>query len=801
MQLVVDHAAGEGAETGGAEADGEHLPGPDFGTGSGALRFPQIADQEAPAFHQRAAPETAPARQALKPQVAVAPLGVLDPDAGRERPARVGQPEPNADVMRLGRDHDLGQLNRGRVELPEQVLNAVDGEIVAVPEHVGERFGLDGEHGGVGHIQHAARVAAVRADHGRHGGDAGRIGEIRFEHLGRCAAGADVGQPQRSPGFVGRPIVEGAIQRRAEGAPEHTQARRHDQQQREAPRLDGRAGQVPKHHLHRCAADLAGDPGEGGEQHGEQAEEEHRHGDHEHGRSDQQERILVEAAEQVFGHQRARVLQLEEEQRADAHDDQIQVVALEGRFVLRTRGGADVVDHCGAVGAPGGPEQREEREARAGRSPDVGLAGQLDAQPRAAGQPVERRRKAQQRDRFLGHERTESKSKRDEQHPLDRGNRHDVPEPRAAALEQRDLGLLALDDHRRDEHEVEQDDADDLEGQDEQWDGGEELFGFVGVEGLDDFGFDAGALDFLGDGFKRAAEAQRSLGGEVRGESGAVNERQDFEPRAQCGQVAGHRLDQRFARSEKRERVRRFRRHLEMVATDAPVALCVVDRSDDAHHFNGDRGRVVLPGRVDGAARPQLEAPGFGGALADRHFNGGRRVGRGGRARLRPAALQQLDLVLHPLEIEDAAAVSRILLRRHIAELGHKEGRRGERFNGAGDIVAGDPQPSVDRLERFVGEVASQPVRGVEHADINLRVGHAVEVRLQPELPQRAAVDHSAGHQRDGQNHADGHGRHQPAVAVEPSHGNPQRGGPGGENGAQHGRSFSERTRGRWPQR
>ena len=222
-----------------------------------------------------------------------------------------------------------------------------------------------------------------------------------------------------------------------------------------------------------------------------------------------------------------------------------------------------------------------------------------------------------------------------------------------------------------------------------------------------------------------------------------------------------------------------------MVPPHAPVAIGVVDRRDDPHHLHRDRRGVVLPGRVDRPLRAQLEAARFRRALPDRHLDRRRSVRRRRAARRRPAPRHQLHLVPHALEVEHPPTIARILIRRRLAQLRHEEGRRGERLDRLGDVVAGQPQPTIDRRERLVRKPARQPVRRVQHAHIDFRVGYAAQIRLQAQLAQRAPVDHRARHQRHGQNHPDRDGRHQSAVAVQPAHRNPQRRRPGSEDGAE----------------
>ena len=124
---------------------------------------------------------------------------------------------------------------------------------------------------------------------------------------------------------------------------------------------------------------------------------------------------MLESAEEVFGDERARLLQLEEEQRAHADDDQVQVVALEDRFVLGPRGGARVRNDGRAVGTPGGPDQGDETQCRADGGVDVDLAGEFDSQAGTAGEPLEGGRIAEEGDRLAGDDRSHAHGQGDEQ--------------------------------------------------------------------------------------------------------------------------------------------------------------------------------------------------------------------------------------------------------------------------------------------------------------------------------------------------------------------------------------------------
>ena len=71
---------------------------------------------------------------------------------------------------------------------------------------------------------------------------------------------------------------------------------------------------------------------------------------------------------------------------------------------------------------------------------------------------------------------------------------------------------------------------------------------------------------------------------------------------------------------------------------------------------------------------------------------------------------------------------------------------------------------------------------GVEDADVEVGVGDAAEVGLEAEVLEGVAIDGGRGHQGDGEDDADGDGGHQSPVAVEPTHGDSERGRKGAKD-------------------
>ena len=320
---------------------------------------------------------------------------------------------------------------------------------------------------------------------------------------------------------------------------------------------------------------------------------------------------------------------------------------------------------------------------------------------------------------------------------------------------------MSIDDHRGDEHEIEEDDADDLESQHEQRDRGEELLGLVVVEDADDLGLDARSIDLLGDGLEGGAEANCGETGFVGDEGRALDLGVDLQSGAELGHVAGHRVDQGGLGGKEGECVGLLDRHVEVIAADAPVALGVVDRPNQTDDADADRLGVVAPGGVDVAGFAEAESARGGcvGSDGDVDDWGLIRCGSGGGGG--PLTIDQLDVVAHALEPEDARAVAGVFIGRDSADLGHEEGGGGERLFDVGDVIAGNAQPAVDGVERLLGQTAGEAVGGVEDADIEVGVGDAAQVGLQAEVLQGVAIDRGRGHQGDGEDDADADGGHQ----------------------------------------
>ena len=153
----------------------------------------------------------------------------------------------------------------------------------------------------------------------------------------------------------------------------------------------------------------------------------------------------------------------------------------------------------------------------------------------------------------------------------------------ASGLEQRDLGRLSFDDHRRDQDEIEEHDADDLQREDQERDRGEELLGLVVVQDPDDLSLDAGSIDLLGDGFEGGAEAHGGQAGFIGDKGAAFDLGVDLQASAKLGHVAGHGVDYRRLGREEGKGVGLFDGHVEVIASDSPIAFGVVDWTGQAH--------------------------------------------------------------------------------------------------------------------------------------------------------------------------------------------------------------------------
>lgn len=173
--------------------------------------------------------------------------------------------------------------------------------------------------------------------------------------------------------------------------------------------------------------------------------------------------------------------------------------------------------------------------------------------------------------------------------------------------------------------------------------------------------------------------------------------------------------------------------------------------------------------------RPQLKPARYSRRFPDRHLHRRRRSRRRRTRSRREPPRHHLYVLLHILEIQHPRPIPRILIRRRLPQLRHEERRRRQRLRPLRQMPTGDIQPTVNRAERLIRQTARQPVRGVEHAHVQLRIAGAAQVRLQTQVPQRPPINRRARHQRHRQHHTHRHRRHQTTVPIQPPDRDPKR--------------------------
>ena len=126
----------------------------------------------------------------------------------------------------------------------------------------------------------------------------------------------------------------------------------------------------------------------------------------------------------------------------------------------------------------------------------------------------------------------------------------------------------------------------------------------------------------------------------------------------------------------------------------------------------------------------QRESAGGGRLGSHRDIDDWRIIRGRGRLGVGPAAVNELDVILHAFEPQHSGTVARVFLGRDSADLGHEEGGRRERLLDVGDVIARNPQATVDDVEGLLGQASGEAVGGVEDANIEVGVGCAAEIGL-----------------------------------------------------------------------
>ena len=615
---VVDH--GGDASGGGGEAAHAEENGLDFERGvevgravAGCEGLGEIDDVEEPAvvLLDRVGHEQVLVQEAILVAQAQARAG-----------GAVGQGDarPEAEGARArGNDGAVGQVRllvrrevgEERIEVaPEVVPPEGDaGELLANAEE----FGRDGaaREGSEGHIEA--------------GGGAGVIEPVDrldglLQTLGGEARGlADVDEAAGGAGLVGGAILEAALERGAEAGGEHAHGCGQEQEEDEAAVVEGIAHHAPEPEQDGGSAEAAQSPRGDPQDHREQPQEDERDHQHEERGRDQQEGVGGEFAEEVFGHERAPLAELVEEEAAHAHENEVEVVAQEQGLPRGSGEALFEVHHARLGGAVGGPEQRGEGEQRPQRGHAERLARERHLQQLALAQVGEGRCGAKQADHPGGQQGSEDHREDRERQPLDQVDGHDLAEARAAALQERDLARLALHQHGRHQHQVVQGDADDEEHEGEEGKPREEQLLLVLGDDVGQLRTERGQLELGADGaFERAQVALEQLR-VAAVDALAVDKGEGLEAAVDGGQVGSQHLDEGALVDDKGEGGPARAVHQEAVGVAEPVVLGGIDRFDEAGDDDLDGVDVVAPEgvEVEGVAGGDAQLVGGGGAYPD----------------------------------------------------------------------------------------------------------------------------------------------------------------------------------------
>ena len=257
-------------------------------------------------------------------------------------------------------------------------------------------------------------------------------------------------------------VPVGGFEGAAEGAGEDGERAGDGEQQHGAGVMRGGAAEVP-------GAEQRGEPAPGGgeprgdpHQRGEEAQHGEADDGHQHGGGDDGEPLEAGVADERSVDRAAGELQLEDEQRAERDDRDINEDALAPGVGCAAAFAAGRDDRL-AGRAIGGDGLGDERE-RAGAERDVpGEGGQTDGQQAAAEGFVERRHEAEQRDETHPDQGAEHDGREGEDGGFDDVEQRDIAAPRAAAAQPGGVFGALLGEHRGGDHGVDEDRADELQ--------------------------------------------------------------------------------------------------------------------------------------------------------------------------------------------------------------------------------------------------------------------------------------------------------------------------------------------------
>ena len=389
-------------------------------------------------------------------------------EAGRDPPGAAGAAraagaaalelfDPQTDDEASGEllDHSPLERLRGHSDLAQ--LGGFGGpDRRAAAELPRDRLRIEG-----GHFEAAGFFVAV--EDGRDAAELRNLGPaVRRGGFGRDLPGDGFEQAHLRAGGVQRARFVGGFERAAERAGEDGERAGDGEQQHRAGVVGGRAPQIPGAEQRGQPAPGGGEPRGGAHQRGEEPQHGQADHSHQHCRSDDGQPFEPRLADQRRVDGAAGELQLEDQQRTQADNGDIDEDALPpgvGRAPALAPRGNDRLP-AGAVGGRGLRGQRQ--RARAER--DIpGKRRQADGQQAAAERLIERRDQAEQGNEPHADQRSERGGGQRQHGRFDEMQKRDIAPPRAAAAQPGGVLGALLSKHRRGDHGVDEHRADELQ--------------------------------------------------------------------------------------------------------------------------------------------------------------------------------------------------------------------------------------------------------------------------------------------------------------------------------------------------